>query len=118
MNKNRRLEILGILIVSISVFFLISLVGYNANEEPSISPNVKIENPMGILGVFISHFLIKLSFGFASITIPIVGAIWGWFLFSKKKIRENKIIYFILNINHDLDLNFIWYFRVNVFQRK
>ena len=62
MNKNRRLEILGILIVSISVFILISLIGYNVSEEPIISPNVKIENPMGILGVFISHFLIKLSF--------------------------------------------------------
>ena len=57
MNKNRRLEILGILIVSISVFILISLLGYNVSEEPTISPNVKIENPMGILGVFISHFL-------------------------------------------------------------
>ena len=57
MNKNRRLEILGILIVSISVFTLISLIGYNVSEEPTISPNVKIENPMGILGVFISHFL-------------------------------------------------------------
>ena len=60
MNKNRRLEILGILIVSISVFILISLIGYNVSEEPTISPNVKIENPMGIFGVFISHFLIKL----------------------------------------------------------
>ena len=86
MNKNRRLEILGILIVSISVFLLISLLGYNASEEPTISPNVKIENPMGILGVFISHFLIKLSFGFSSITLPIMGIFWGWFLFSKKRL--------------------------------
>ena len=92
MNKNRRLEILGILIVSISVFILISLIGYNVSEEPTISPNVKIENPMGILGVFISHFLIKLSFGFSTITLPIIGIFWGWFLFSKRQLDKLKLL--------------------------
>ena len=92
MNKNRRLEILGILIVSISVFILISLIGYNVSEEPTISPNVKIENPMGILGVFISHFLIKLSFGFSTITLPIIGIFWGWFLFSKRQLDKLRLL--------------------------
>ena len=94
MNKNRRLEILGILIVSISVFILISLLGYNASEEPTISPNVKIENPMGILGVFISHYLIKLTFGFSTIILPIIGFFWGWFLFSNRKMKKLKTITF------------------------
>ena len=67
MNKHRRLEILGILLVAISVFILVSLIGYNVNEEPTISPNIKIENPMGILGVYIAHYFIKLTFGFSTI---------------------------------------------------
>ena len=69
MQKYRRLEILGILFVSISIFVLASLVGYNANEEPSISPNIQIENPMGILGLYLSHYLIKLTFGFSTIIL-------------------------------------------------
>ena len=88
MNNQRRLEILGLLIIAISFFLFISFVGYNANEEPSISPNITIENPMGIFGVFISHVFIKLGFGYISILIPFCGLIWGWFLFSKKKIDQ------------------------------
>ena len=90
MQNNRQLEILGILIVSISVFILISLLGYHLNEEPTISSNIQIENPMGILGIYISHYLIKLTFGFATIIIPIIGFFWGWFLFSKRKLEELK----------------------------
>ena len=52
--KERRLEILGILCMAISFLALISMVGYNPYEDPGISPNVKVENPMGILGVFIA----------------------------------------------------------------
>ena len=88
MNNQRRLEILGLLLISISLFLLISFVGYNPNEEPSISPNISIENPMGIFGVFISHVFIKLGFGYVSILIPFCGIVWGWFLFSKKKIDQ------------------------------
>ena len=88
MNNQRRLEILGLLLISISIFLLISFTGYNPNEEPSISPNIIIENPMGIFGVFISHVFIKLGFGYISILIPFCGIVWGWFLFSKKKIDQ------------------------------
>jgi len=88
MNNQRRLEILGLLIIAISFFLFISFVGYNSNEEPSISPNITIENPMGIFGVFISHVFIKLGFGYISMLIPFCGLIWGWFLFSKKKIDQ------------------------------
>ena len=84
MASERRLEIFGILIIAISVFLLFSLIGYNPNEEPSISPNVKVENPMGILGVTISHFLIKIGFGYVSVLLPFIGFLWGWSFFAKK----------------------------------
>ena len=70
MASERRLEIFGILLIAISVFLFFSLIGYNPSEEPSISPNVLVENPMGILGLVISHFLIKLGFGYTSTLIP------------------------------------------------
>ena len=88
MDTERRLEILGILIISLSVFILVSLTGYNPNEEPHISPNIKITNPMGIMGLLISYFMIKKGFGFIVVILPITGIVWGWFLFSKKKLEK------------------------------
>ena len=62
MENDRRLEILGILIIALSVFILVSLLGYNSNEEPSISPNIQIDNPMGILGLDYVLFAYKKGF--------------------------------------------------------
>ena len=83
MNKSRRLEILGILIVSISVFILISLVGYNVSEEPTISPNVKIEILWAFL-VFLFRIFDQTIFGFSTITLPIIGIFWNGFIFKRQ----------------------------------
>jgi len=83
-KEDRRLEILGILLLTISVFIFVSLLGHNPSEEPSIRPGLNISNPMGILGVLISHIFVKLGFGFTSIIIPGIGLFWGWVFFSKK----------------------------------
>ena len=87
MQKYRRLEILGILFVSISIFVLASLLGYNANEEPTISQNIQIENPMGILGLYLAHYLVKLTFGFSTIILPIIGLFLGMVFNFKEKIK-------------------------------
>ena len=84
--KERRLEILGILCMATSFLALISMVGYNPYEDPGISPNVKVENPMGILGVFIAYFFIKFSFGYSSFLLPVLGSVWGWWFFSKREV--------------------------------
>ena len=88
MQEERRLEILGILITALSVFVLVSIGGYESSEAPSISPNVERTNPMGILGIFTAHFFIKLGFGYSSIIIPLLGFVWGWFLFAKKELGD------------------------------
>ena len=83
-NNDKRLEILGILICAVSIFIIISLLGHDPSEEVAISPNAQINNPMGILGVLVSHILIKLGFGYISLILPMLGFYWGWVLFSKK----------------------------------
>ena len=98
MNDKRRLEILGILSATLSIFLFVSLISYNSNEEPSISPNLKVENAMGILGVYLSHYFIKLGFGYATLIVPFVGLHLGWALFSNKKINElHKIVFYSFN---------------------
>ena len=88
MENERRLEILGILIIALSIFILVSLLGYSPSEEPSLSPNIQIDNPMGIFGLFISYLFIKKGFGYVTIIIPLVGLVWGWFLFAKKELEQ------------------------------
>ena len=84
MTKDKRFEILGILIITVSLLVLLSFFGHDPNEDPGISPNVKVENPMGILGVWISYLLIKLGFGYSSFILPVLTCIWGiWFFMHK-----------------------------------
>ncbi|MEE8437458.1 MAG: DNA translocase FtsK [Candidatus Neomarinimicrobiota bacterium] len=82
--KTRRFEILGMLSMAISALVLISLLGFNPQEDPHISPHVQILNPMGIMGVWIAYLLIKLAFGYASFILPVLGIVWGWWFFSGK----------------------------------
>ena len=82
--KERRLEILGILSVAVSLLIFASLIGYNPNEDPGISPNILIENPMGILGLWIGYFFIKLTFGYSSFILPLITITWGIWFFTHK----------------------------------
>ena len=88
LKEDRRLEILGILLLTISIFAFISLLGHNPSEEPSIRPGINIKNPMGIFGVLVSHLFIKLGFGYSSLIFPGIGLYWGWVFFSKKDFKH------------------------------
>ena len=65
--QNRKQEIIGILLLIFSLCILTSLVGFNPSEEPRISPNVKLTNTMGIVGIYVSYGLIKLGLGYSVI---------------------------------------------------
>ena len=87
-SNDKRLEILGVLLCAVSVFIIVSLLGHDSSEEVAISPNAQINNPMGILGVLVSHILIKLGFGYISLILPLLGFYWGWVFFSKKDFED------------------------------
>ena len=97
--KEKRYEILGILICTVSLLFLISFLGHNPNEDPGISPNVSVENPMGILGVWLSYLFIKLGFGYAAILLPFLTGSWGVWFFTHKKFKSlERISYYIIAV--------------------
>tara|TARA_A100001037_G_scaffold125239_1_gene113583 strand:+ start:6063 stop:8384 length:2322 start_codon:yes stop_codon:yes gene_type:complete len=92
---NKKNEIIGIFLILISIFIFTALFSFNEFEEPTISPNIEISNRAGILGIYISHFFIKMFFGFSSYFIPTLGIFWGWIFLSK----NFKKIYFQLSIH-------------------
>ncbi len=71
-------EIFGILLMTLALLVLISLVSYDPSEEPPGLGPSPVQNAMGIVGVYISYFLIKLFIGYSSVVIPFLLFAWGW----------------------------------------
>lgn len=71
-------EIFGILLMTLALLVLISLISYNPGEEPSGFRFLAAKNAMGVLGVYISYYLIKMFIGYSSIVIPFLLFAWGW----------------------------------------
>jgi len=89
-----QLEIIGILLMITSIFIAISLYSYSPKDELLISRHFLINNAMGIVGVFISYFFIKLGLGYFSWGFVPLIFLWGWWTFAKKD--KAKLIRFTL----------------------
>jgi len=83
----KRQEITGLLLIGLGILVFLSLISYDSLEEPTISKHVVIGNWMGILGVFIAHYLIKYTIGAAAFVLPVLLLLWGWWLFARRNIK-------------------------------
>lgn len=77
-EQRQQEEIFGILLMTLALFVLISLISYDPGEEPTGLRFIPVKNAMGVLGVYISYYLIKLFIGYPSIVIPFLIFAWGW----------------------------------------
>jgi len=83
--KNRIAEFVGLFIISISIFLIISLATYSPEDPNFIFPeSTVIENLMGSKGSFISDLLFQ-SFGLIAILIPFTFFFTGIKIFLSKK---------------------------------
>ena len=71
-------EIFGILVMTLALLVLISLVSYDPIEEPHGLKFIPVRNAMGVVGVYISFYLIKMFIGYSSIVLPFLLFAWGW----------------------------------------
>ena len=98
---NRLAELVGILVILVSIFIFISLVTYSAEDPNFIFPeNTPIKNLMGSKGSFLSDLLFQ-SFGLVSLLIPFTFFFTGLGIAISKKfllIIENSffIVLYIL----------------------
>jgi len=85
-NPELRREILGIVILALAVFTLISLVSFRPGDSSffKIPPNRPPKNLGGMAGVCLSSFLFNY-FGFSAYLVPLLLAIWGWRKFRRKE---------------------------------
>ena len=87
----RRLsELIGILLLCLSILLLTSLISYSPDDPNFIFPeNIEIKNLLGVKGSYVSDILYQ-SFGLISLLFPI-----SFFLISLSIIIEKKILYFL-----------------------
>ena len=95
--SERQREIIGILLMALGFLVLLSLVSYNPTEEPTFPSDMKSSNYLGYFGIFVSHYLIKLTFGWGAFCFPIIFGIVGGGLFTNRPLKFliEQSLYFI-----------------------
>ena len=88
LTKENKHQILGIFLLIISIILFLSVVTFDRSDEASLTnlftdffksfdQKIDIQNWLGVIGAHFSKFLVKQTFGYFSITIPLVIFLWG-----------------------------------------
>ena len=99
--KKRSIEFLGLLLITIFVFFIVSLVNYAPDKATIIfkSDSFNNDNFISVYGNLIADFFLQ-SFGLISFFLAVSIFSWGINLIIKKKINNiiNKIFFTVVYI--------------------
>ena len=93
MKDKLKIQIIGWLLLIISLLITGSMIGYDLTEEPTLVAQ-KINNPFNILGVYIGFYLMKLGFGYAALLIPILLATISFYLISNFSFNVSRLLRF------------------------
>ncbi|MDW7680815.1 MAG: DNA translocase FtsK 4TM domain-containing protein, partial [bacterium] len=100
MDKKKKLQIIGVLQISLSVFVFLSLVFFLESRD-KVGTVGEIVHRMGFVGSWVSRFLFKTTVGYASFVFPVLLLLWGvHFLFSNRiaTIRKITLIMFLFGL--------------------
>ena len=95
MKDKLKIQIIGWLLLIVSMLLAGSMIGYDLTEEPSLVAQ-KINNPFNILGVYIGFYLMKLGFGYAALLFPVILATVSYYLISNFSFNLLKLLKFQL----------------------
>ena len=95
LTPDNKKQILGIFLLIISIILFLSVITFDRRDEANLSESyfsdfftsfdtkIDIQNWLGVTGAHFSKFLVKATFGYFSVTIPIVLFLWGVSFFKK-----------------------------------
>ncbi len=95
MKEKLKIQIIGWLLLIVSILVAGSMIGYDLTEEPSLLAQ-KINNPFNILGVYIGFYLMKLGFGYAALLFPVILVTVSYYLISNFSFNLFKLLKFQL----------------------
>ncbi len=93
-SRERKLEILGVVMISLAFLIGLSVFTYNEadnaivqsasfNELASPGSQVasRIQNGLGPVGAVMSYYMVYMLFGYVTLLIPAILLVYGWFVF-------------------------------------
>ena len=86
-KKERRKEVVGLLLMTLALLVGAAMLSYDMSEEPGNVTQIRTNNYLGIGGVYLSHYLIKMFLGISSAVIPVLLFIWGFWVFTNRRIK-------------------------------
>ena len=76
---------MGILLCLLALCIFLSFITNNPLETPTgLSPEIAQTNIMGLFGIYTSYYLMKFSFGWGTLFLPIIIGLVGFNLFSRR----------------------------------
>ena len=132
LSPNRKVEIIGILVMVIAMLIAISIITYEEGDYSIISDSEistvfqgddlsvnRVRNGLGLVGAYISHAFVYLFFGYLSIVVSFIGFQYGWAIFRHNPLSRLQWPSFLwfsgmalfatiigwINIQFDLDLD-------------
>ncbi len=96
----RKMEMLGIILIAIAATLAISIITYRSEDFAIIQsvdfrtlldfgqgPALRIQNGLGPLGAYMSHFFVQILFGYFSLILVFVIMLYGWNILRHKDLR-------------------------------
>jgi len=69
MREQFKIQLIGWLLALFSLLIIGAILTYDFSEDPNLFAK-EINNPFGIIGIYIGYYLVKLGFGYGSLLIP------------------------------------------------
>ena len=95
------MEMLGIIIIAIAISIAISILTYRSEDFAIIQsvsfrtlmdfgqgPALRIQNGLGPLGAYMSHFFVHVLFGYISMILVLVMMSYGWNIFRNNELTK------------------------------
>lgn len=85
MKQERLNEIYGVLFLLLGLFLLIGLLFHDAADHSffALHPNDPVRNPTGVVGAFLSHYLV-FTLGLSAFSVPFLILFWSSCFFLQK----------------------------------
>nr|BCX00167.1 MAG: hypothetical protein KatS3mg041_0213 [Bacteroidota bacterium] len=98
-SEARKREIVGLLLLSVSLLFVLAVVSYHEGDaelvrssslwtafDQGAAPTQRARNALGLLGAFLAYYGVYRALGYAVVGYPLLLMVWGWRLFRARTV--------------------------------
>ncbi len=101
LDSNRKVEIVGIIVIAIAILLGLSILSYTPEDyqyarslafSDLFNPDANsrlVQNWLGPVGAYISHFLVYTLFGYTSFLLAVLIGYNGWHVFRRRPFNDN-----------------------------